>query len=128
MFADPIAVANVAATIPVPGFASSWSMIKNDGYGSERIDTLHPGLFSMVINHSAGKTGDRHYVKLSRNNSTAVNPVTGLIQPQIATVSLAISKPAFGVTEAELLGLIDLLVSTLYDGDLTPTRLVRFES
>jgi hypothetical protein len=94
MFVDPIVV---AANAPNP--ALNLSVIRSDGYGAERRDTS--ALYGLIINHSTSKNGDRHYFKLSKTIN-ATNPYNSLVSPQSASISISVSKPAFGFTDAEV--------------------------
>lgn len=120
MLADPLVV---AASAPNPAY--SFAAIKIDGYGSERRDTA-TGL-NLIINHEKGKSGDRHYVKIS-SVKDAVNPYTGLTQKQTATVSLSVTVPPYGFTETDMINLIKSLLDTVADSDFTTTRLLQFQS
>lgn len=120
MLADPLVV---AASAPNPAY--SFAAIKIDGYGSERRDT-GTGL-TLIINHEKGKSGDRHYVKVS-STKDAVNPYTGLNQKQSASVSLSVSVPPFGYTETDMVNMIKSLLDTLADSDFTTVRLLQFQS
>jgi len=120
MLVDPIPV---AASSPNPAY--SFAVIRSDGYGTERRDTA-TGLL-LTINHNTGKSGDRHYVKLT-SGVDAVNPYTGLTQRQTASVSLSISVPPFGFTETAMVNLIKALLDTVADGDVTTTKLLQFQS
>lgn len=122
MLIDPIAV---VANAPTP--ALSFAVVKADGYGSERRDS--GGVYSLVITHEdgKGKTANRHYIKISETKD-AVNPYTGGTSKQTATVSLAISRPAFGWTTANIVDLVEALMDTVNDADVTPTKLVQFQA
>lgn len=120
MLTDPIAV---AANSPTP--ALSFVMIKQDGLGSERRDPA--GLYALVVQHSTSKGGDRHYVKLTQTIN-ATNPFNALVTPQSASVSLSISKPAFGFDAAALAALYQALVDTIASTDAGVDRIIGFES
>lgn len=120
MLTDPIAV---AADSPNP--ALSFAMIRTDGYGSERRDD--GGAYALVINHSTSKTGDRHYVKVTKTVN-AVNPYNGLTSPQSASVSVSIAKPAFGFTDSDLENLYTVLLDTIASSDAGIDRIIGFES
>lgn len=122
MLADPI---TIAANAPTPSLI--FKVVKADGYGSERRDA--GGVYSLVITHEdgKGKTANRHYVKISETKD-AVNPYTGGTSKQTATVSLSVSRPAFGWTTANIVDLIEALMDTLNDAEFTPSNLVQFQS
>jgi hypothetical protein len=121
MLADPV---TIAASSPNPEL--KLAVIRSDGYGSERVDT-NGGGYVAVINHTTGKNGNRHYLKLSKSVDAA-NPYTGLTQKQVASVSISISSPAFGFTDAELGDLCKALTDTLADSEVTPAKLIQFQS
>jgi hypothetical protein len=121
MLTDPIAV--VAAA---PNPAISLTIVKSDGYGSERVDSLGGG-YSSIINHSTTKTGNRHYFQLLLGKD-ATNPYTTLVQKQTASVSITINRPAFGFTDAEMVNLVKLFTDTLADADVTPAKLLQKQS
>lgn len=122
MLADPI---TIAANAPTPSLV--FKVVKADGYGSERRDAA--GVYSLIITHEdgKGKSANRHYVKISETKD-AVNPYTGGTSKQTATVSLSVSRPAFGWTTANIVDLIEALIDTLNDAEFTPTNLVSFQS
>lgn len=122
MLADPI---TIAANAPTPSLV--FKVVKADGYGSERRDV--GGVYSLVITHEdgKGKTANRHYVKISETKD-ATNPYTGGTSKQTATVSLSVSRPAFGWTTANIVDLIEALMDTLNDAEFTPSNLVTFQS
>jgi len=120
MLTDPI---TVAANSPNPALA--FSVIRSDGYGAERRDAA--GLYGLVINHSTNKSGDRHYVKVTKTIN-AQNPYSGLTSPQSASVSIAISKPSFGFTDAELGNLVTVLLDTLASADAGVSNIIAFQS
>jgi len=122
MLTDPI---TVAASAPTP--ALSFTIIKQDGYGSER---RHTGvdLYDLIINHSKNaKTGDRHYMQIAYSVD-AVSPYTGLTSRQTAKASLSILVPPFGFSEAAMVALVKALTDTLADADVTSTKLLQFQS
>ncbi len=120
MLSDPLAV---AAAAPNPAY--NFSVIKSDGYGSERKDAAS-GL-TMVINHENGKTGHRHYVKLS-NTKDATNPYSMQVQKQTVVASISISVPNFGFTEADVVNHVKALLDTLADADFSVVKLLQFQS
>lgn len=122
MLPDPI---SIAANAPTPALV--FATVKSDGYGSERRDAA--GIYALVITHEDGKgrTPNRHYVKISETKD-AVNPYTGGTSKQTATVSLSVSRPAFGWTTANVVDLIEALFDTVNDAEFTPTKLVTFQS
>lgn len=121
MLADPI---TVAANSPTPALV--FSKTRTDGYGSEAVDTGGNG-FSTLINHTPGKNGNRHYVKLTQTKD-ATNPYSGLVSKQSASVSMSIARPAFGFTDVEIVDLVEAFRDYLFDTEVTPTRLIQFQS
>lgn len=120
MLTDPIAV---DASAPNP--ALSFVVIRSDGYGAERREEA--GAYGLVINHSTNKSGDRHYVKLTKTVD-AVNPYSGLTSPQSASVSVSLSKPAFGFNDAAIAALYKALLDTIASDDASIERIIGFES
>lgn len=119
--ADPF---TIAANAPTPQLV--FAKTRFDGYGSERVDTGGNG-YAIVINHTPGKGGNRHYVKISRAID-ATNPYTALISKQTASVSLSISRPAFGFTDADMIALGQALVDSILDSEVTFARLIQNQS
>lgn len=120
MLADPIVV---AANAPNP--AVNFSVIRSDGYGAERRDA--GGLYSVIINHSTSKSGDRHYLKISKTVD-ATNPYNSLVSPQSASISISIARPAFGFTDVQMGDLYTLLVDTLAAAGTGIDPLLAFQS
>lgn len=121
MLVDPVPV---AAAAPNPAY--SFAVIKTDGYGSVRNDTLGSNV-ELTITHTPGKGSTRHYVKLLFPKD-AVNPYTGAIQRVNATISLAVSYPSFGFTDADKAAFWLALKSFLDDGDVTFARILQKQS
>jgi hypothetical protein len=120
MFPDPIAV---DADAPNP--ALNLSVIRSDGYGAERRDAA--GLYGLIINHSTSKNGDRHYLKISKTVD-ATNPYNDLVSPQSASISISVSKPAFGFTDAEVGNLWTALQDVLASDGVDFAGLLAFQS
>lgn len=122
MLPDPV---TVAAASPTPALV--FAIIKQDGYGSERVDTGGNG-YSVVINHSKNaKTGNRHYVQMTLTKN-ATNPYSGLVQSVKASVSLSISRSVFGFTDADIVALAKALTDFRDDSEVTTTKLIQFQS
>lgn len=118
---DPIAV--VAAS-PTP--ALTFSVVKRDGYGSERWDVANG--YQLTFNHSTNPgNGERHYMKISQTLN-ATSPYTGMVSKQTAVVSISASFPSFGWDAAAKAALVKALTDTLADSDVTVARFVAFES
>jgi hypothetical protein len=121
MLADPV---TIAANSPTPQLVLA--VVKTDGYGSERVDTGGSG-FGTVIVHTPGKNGNRHYVKMTQTKD-ATNPYSGLTQKQTASVSLSISRPAFGFTDTEMVNLTRALTDFLADSEVTTARIIQMQA
>lgn len=124
MLPDPV---TVAAAAPTP--ALSLAVISSDGLGSERVDTGGGG-YSTVINHvKAKKAGnpDKHYVQILKR-VTAVDPYSTLTKDVVASASLTINRPAFGFTDADMVALTKALFDFVYDTEVTPLKLLQFQS
>jgi hypothetical protein len=120
MLTDPI---NVPADAPNPEL--NFVLINQDKIGSQRRDA--GGEYALVINHSTSKSGDRHYVKVTKTIN-ATNPYSGLVSPQSASVSVSLVKPGFGFTDADLANLYTLIVDTIASTDAGVDRIIGFES
>lgn len=121
MLADPV---TVAAASPTPSLV--FATIKQDGYGSERVDTGGNG-YSVIINHTKNKTSTRHYVQMTQTVA-AVDPYSGLTRSQVASVSFTISRPSFGFTDAAIIALAKALTDFRDDSEVTTARLIQFQS
>jgi hypothetical protein len=121
MLVDPV---TVAAASPIPQLVLA--VVRSDGYGSERVDTGGSG-FGTVISHTPGKNGNRHYVKMTWTKD-ATNPYSGLVQKQVASVSLSISRPSFGFTDTEMVDLVEAIRDLVFDSEVTPARLIQMQS
>lgn len=122
MLADPI---NVAAASPTPALALT--MVKQDGYGSERVDSGGNG-YTVIINHSRPKGGgDRHYVQMTKTVN-AVDPYSGLTRKKVASVSITISRPDFGFDDAAMVALTKALTDFKDTSTVTTARLLQFQS
>jgi len=120
MLPDPV---TVAASSPTPELILG--MIKQDGYGSERFDGTNG--YTVIINHTRGKNGNRHYVQMTQAVD-APDPYSGAIKRQVASVSLTIQRPQFGFTDAATVALVKALTDFVYDGEVTPAKLIQFQS
>lgn len=121
MLADPV---TIAANSPTPQLVLA--VVRSDGYGSERVDTGGSG-FGTVIQHTPGKNGTRHYVKMTQTKD-ATNPYSGLTQKQVASVSLSVSRPSFGFSDADVVNLVRALTDFLADSEVTTARIVQLQS
>jgi hypothetical protein len=121
MLVDPI---TVAANAPTP--ALTFAVIAWNGEGSARQDVTNG--YALKFSHSSSpKTGDRHYMQITQT-VTAVDPITGGNSVQTGSVSLSVSIPIFGWTAAQKVALVQCLLDTLSDGDVTIAKLIGFQS
>lgn len=120
MLTDPI---TVAASAPNPAF--TFATVKSDGYGSERWDATNG--YQLLFNHSTSTAGERHYMKLAQTLN-ATSPYTGQVSKQTAFVSMSVSIPPFGWTQAAKEALVKALIDTLADTDVTITKFLGFQS
>ncbi len=122
MLVDPV---TIAAAAPTPALV--FAVVKSDGYGSERVDTGGNG-YTVVINHSRPKGGgDKHYVQMTQTLN-ATNPYTGLVQKQVASVSMTVVRPAFGFSDTAIVALMKALTDFRDDSEVTSARLIQFQS
>jgi hypothetical protein len=121
MLPDPV---TIAAASPTPSLV--FATIKQDGYGSERVDTGGNG-YTVVINHTKNKVGTRHYVQMTQSVD-AVDPYSGLTRKQVASVSFTISRPLFGFTDAAIVALAKALTDFRDDSEVTTAKLIQFQS
>ena len=122
MLADPV---TIAASSPTPALVLA--VVRSDGYGSERVDTGANG-YSVITNHSRPKGGgDRHYVQLLKTVN-AVDPYSGLTRKKVASVSITMSRPDFGFSDADMIALAKALTDYRDDSEVTTARLLQFQS
>ncbi|DAD50230.1 TPA_asm: coat protein [ssRNA phage Zoerhiza.1_5] len=122
MLPDPV---TVTAASPTPQLV--FSIIKQDGYGSERVDTGGNG-YSVIINHSKSATkGTRHYVQMTQTVA-ATDPITGQTRNVVCSVSFSIARPSFGFTDAAVVALAKALTDFRDDSEVTTAKLVQFQS
>lgn len=121
MLKDPI---TVAASAPTPALVLA--MKRTDGYGSERVDTGGNG-FNVVINHTKSNGSDRHYVQILQTKDVN-NPYTGLVQQRTASASMTINRPSIGFSDTEMVALVKVLTDFVSNADVTPLRLLQFQS
>lgn len=122
MLPDPV---SIVAAAPTPALV--FTIVKQDGYGSERVDTGGNG-YTVVINHSRQKGGgDRHYVQMTKTVN-AVDPYSGLTKKQVASCSITLSRPGFGFTDADMVALSKALTDFRDDSEVTTAKLLQFQS
>lgn len=121
MFDNVIAI---AANTPTP--ALNFTLVSNDGLASSRLDTVNN--WTSTINHSRSITkGEKHYLQIQQTKS-ATNPLTGGTSYQVGSVSLSISVPPYGWTRTEKIALVQALLDTLGDAQVTIGGLIDFNS
>lgn len=118
---DPI---TVAASSPNPEL--KFATVRFDNYGSERVDT-NGGGYTIVINHTKGKNGNRHYIQLLLTKDVT-NPYSGATVKQTASCSLSISRPLFGFSDTDMVAVVKALTDTVADSEVTPAKLIQFQS
>jgi hypothetical protein len=122
MLPDPV---TIAAASPTPSLVLA--IVKSDGYGTERVDTGANG-YSVITNHQRPKGGgDRHYIQMTQTVN-ATDPYSGLVKKQVASVSLTISRPSFGFTDAAMIALAKALTDYRDDSEVTTARILQFQS
>jgi len=120
MLIDPV---TVAASAPNPEF--KFAIVNQDSYGSERRD-LNGGGYSLKINHTKLKDGERHYLQVLQDKDIT-DPYTAIVRRKTMSVSMSVSMPA-GFTSTEGVNLIKALTDTLADLDVTPVKLLQWQS
>lgn len=122
MLPDPV---SITAAAPTPALV--FTIVKQDGYGSERVDTGGNG-YTIIINHSKPKGGgDRHYVQITQTVN-ATDPYSGLVRKQVASCSITMSRPSFGFTDAAMVALCKALTDFRDDSEVTTAKLLQFQS
>lgn len=121
MFVDPI---DIAADSPTP--ALSFSVVTYTPDGAERKDVTNG--YSLILKHSQTPAkGERHYMQLTQTVS-ATNPLTGGTSLQTAAVSLSVSIPSFGWTQAQKAALVKALDDVLTDSQVTIVGFLNYNS
>lgn len=122
MLPDPV---TIAAAAPTPALV--FNIVKSDGYGTERTDSGGNG-YTLITNHQRIKGGgDKHYLQLTQTVN-ATDPYSGLVKKQVASVSLAFTRPAFGFTDAAMVALVKALTDYRDDSEVTTAKLLQFQS
>jgi len=121
MLADPVVV---TAASPTPEL--TLSIVKQDGYGSERKDGVNG--YTVVTNHAYLKGGgDKHYVQMTKS-LIAEDPLSGANSRQTASCSIAIVRPKNGFDDTAMVALIEALIDYLQDSQVTPAKMMQFQS
>jgi len=111
--ADPLAI---SAASPTPALSLAVTD-RSKPFQADRRDA--GGEYTATISHSMGKNGSkRHYIKVN-DTKVATSPTTGLDSIQSASVSVAISVPPFGFTEAQITALYELMDDVIRAATLT---------
>lgn len=118
---DPV---TVAASSPTPELV--FVKTKFDGYSSEYIDNGGLG-YKIVISHTVGKNGKRHYVQVTRVVDAA-DVYTGLTRQQVASASFSMSRPPSGFTDAAMAAIGKLLTDFRDDSEVTMAKLLLLQS
>lgn len=120
MLTDPI---TVAANSPTP--ALSFSVVDVGPYASQRFDS--PNQWALKFSHKrpTTKSAETHYMQITQTLSVT-DPVTGAISPQVASASLSVSVPPNGWTSATKVALVQALLDTLADSDVTITKFIGY--
>lgn len=120
MLVDPITVV-AAGSNP----ALTFGIVNQDGYGSERRD-LNDGGYTLKINHGKLKDGERHYIQILLAKDVT-DPYTAIVRRKEASASLSCTLPV-GFTSTEGVNLIQALLDTIADTDVTTTKLLQWQS
>ncbi len=120
---DPI---TIAASAPNVALSLGVTKTAGVGYGSERKDLLGNGI-TVNIKHDTSKKGDRHYLQVVQTKDVT-NPYTLLLQSQTCSASVSISRPPFGFTDTDVVNVVKYLTDILADSEVTPAKLIQFQS
>lgn len=121
MLPDPV---TVAASSPNPELV--FGVIRTDGYGSERRTV--DGVYNLIIKHEAKSNGvENHYVKLSQTKD-ATDPYTGLTSKKTSYVAVSMNFAQTGWSITDKAALYKAIVDFIADPEVTPTKLIQFNS
>lgn len=121
MLADPV---TIAANSPTPSLVLP--IVKNQDYGTVRLDETNG--FTVTTNHTYLKGGGaKHYVQMTQAK-IATDPYSDASTKQVASVSITIVSPKYGYTAANMVDLVEALLDYINDSEVTPARLVAFQS
>lgn len=121
MLADPV---SITAAAPTPALAFAIASV--NGQSTRRVDT-GGNPYTVYINHTSGKGGDKHYLQVIQTVN-ATNPYTGLVEQKQASCSLTINRPSFGFTDAAMVALCKLLTDFRDDDQVGTLKLLQFQS
>lgn len=121
MFDNVIAV---AANSPTP--ALNFTLVSQADLGATRLDV--PNQRTLTINHARPvNKPEKHYMQIQQQVS-AVNPLTGGTSLQTASVSISVQIPSFGWTQTDKVALVQSILDTLGDSQVTIAGLLNFNS
>lgn len=121
MLVDPV---TVVAAAPTPEL--KFSIISVNGTGTERVDT-NGGGYTLLTQHTKTSKSTRHYLQIQQTVN-AVDPYSGLTKKQVASVSMTISRPLFGFTDAQMIALAKALTDYRDDSEVTTARLLQMQA
>jgi len=100
--------------------------VKNQDYGTERRDDTNG--FTVITNHAFLKGGgQKHYVQM-KQQKVAPDPYSDASTLQTASVSITIVSPKYGYSLVNMVDLVEALLDYINDSEVTPARLVAFQS
>jgi len=121
MLVDPV---TIAANSPTPSLVLP--IVKNQDYGTVRLDAVNG--FTVTTKHDYLKGGgEKHYIQMVQSK-IAADPYSDASTKQIASVSMTIVGPKYGYTSAQLVDVVEALMDYINDSEVTPARLVAFQS
>jgi len=126
MLADPVVITAASPTPELTFNLVKQGDPKGNGYGSERKDGVNN--YTVVTTHQYLKGGgDKHYVQMTKS-LVAEDPVSGANSKQTASVSIAILRPKNGFDDTAMVALVEALIDYLEDSQVTPARIIQFQS
>ena len=100
---DPLVIAAAAPT-PAINFAV---VDRSKPFQADRMDA--GGVYTNTFSHQIARSGaKRHYVRVE-HTKIATSPITALDSKQVASVSVSISEPPFGFSQADITALYELI-------------------
>lgn len=121
MLVDPV---TIAANAPTPSLVLP--IVKNQEFGTVRLDAVNG--FTVTTNHTYLKGGGaKHYIQMTQSK-VAPDPYSDASTKQVASVSMTVVSPKYGYSDAEMVALMKALMDYINDSEVTPARLVAFQS
>lgn len=120
MLPDPV---TVVASSPNPELVLP--VVRSDGYGSER--RTADGQYKVVINHTTSKTGERHFVRIDQTKD-ATDPYTSALVKRTSFCYVVMDFANFGWSAADKAALYKALVDFIADSEVTPAKIIQFQS